>query len=513
MASPIFSAFQKWVELTPHKTALSFNDLSFTYEMLSDSAQKLAAGMTDAGIKPGDHIGVVLPNCPEFIFLMLAAAQIGLAIVPHNSSMSAAALASAFAASDVKHLVGWHSVLADLKNATISPFNSKESVWISLGGSVDDCMNFSSMLTRNLPMQKQPDITGDQPYIFSLTSGSTGEPKPIVLLQSTKMARAHAAQTLYSITSNDVTLAATPLYHSLAERLVLLPLITGGTAVLMATFSAKDWLATVGRHNVSFSIAVSSQLKQILPEIRNQPNLANSLRCLVSSSALLDSRLKAELLSYLACDFHECYGTSEIAIASNLSRKNGESKLASVGNAAPGVVIKIIDENNNELAADQPGEIACNTPMRFAGYYKRNDLTRAAMLGDYFKTGDIGKIDKDGFLYFLGRKKDIIITGGVNVYPQDVENVIMQHPLICECAAIALPDEQLGEIVAVAIVTNDREKLNIRDLQRLSAKQLADYQQPRRYILLDELPKNRMGKVMKRELTEKYTSEKYDTQL
>ncbi|NCB40308.1 MAG: long-chain fatty acid--CoA ligase, partial [Erysipelotrichia bacterium] len=273
---------------------------------------------------------------------------------------------------------------------------------------------------------------------------------------------------------------------------------------------ARNWLDTVKNFGVTFSIAVSSQLKQILQELRSADCQISSLRCVVSSSALLDAGLKAELLDYLPCDFHECYGTSEIAIASNLTRATGHRKVASVGVAAPGVDIKILGDDDRPLPFGQPGEIVCNTPMRFAGYFKRSDLTQSAMWGDYFRTGDIGKLDEEGFLYFLGRKKDIIITGGVNVYPQDIEGVLLQHPLVEECAVVPMPDQRLGEVVCAVIVSNDKAKLNIRELQRISARQLADYQQPYRYILLDELPKNRMGKVMKRELIESLAQSDYE---
>lgn len=510
MASPIFSDFQKWVEQHPEKTALSFIDSHYTYADLAEQANCLANGLMKAGMQTGDHIGVLLPNCAEFVILLLASAKLGLVIVPQNLSLSPASLADTFAASDVKHIVSWHSLIEDLKNSAGPPFAKEDSIWVSVGKSIGDSLNFSQIITENAPLQSSLDVSGDQPYIFSLTSGSTGEPKPIILLQKTKIERAKAAQQLYDVTSRDITLAATPLYHSLAERLVLLPLLTGGTAVIMPTFSAADWLETIEKMKVTFSIAVSSQLKQILPEIRKHPEKAKSLRCLVSSSAQLESRLKAELLSFLPCDFHECYGTSEIAIASNLSRKDGETKMTSVGKAALGVEIVILDDNERKLGINQPGEIACKTPMRFAGYYKRADLTNAAMWGEYFKTGDLGRLDNDGFLYFLGRKKDIIISGGINVYPQDIETVMLQHPMVRECAAIPIPDEQLGEIIGVVIVPQNKEALNTRELQRLAARELADYQQPRRYILTDELPRNRMGKIMKRELVKVYANQTND---
>ncbi|HNV71936.1 MAG TPA: fatty acid--CoA ligase family protein, partial [Candidatus Ozemobacteraceae bacterium] len=250
-------------------------------------------------------------------------------------------------------------------------------------------------------------------------------------------------------------------------------------------------------------------LKLILQELRTGQHQVDSLRCLVSSSALLDPSLKAELLEHLPCDFHECYGTSEIAIASNLDRAAGLRKTASVGVAAPGVDIRILDDQQKPLPANQPGEIACRTPMRFAGYYQRPDLTDAAMWGEYFRTGDIGKLDDEGFLFFLGRKKEIIITGGVNVYPQDVESALLTHPQVSECAVVPMPDNRLGEVVCAVIVARDRSQLNIRDLQRISARQLADYQQPHHYIILDELPKNRMGKLMKQELLKLLQERKY----
>lgn len=506
MASPIFSSFQRWVEQFPEKTALALIDSQFTYAEIAEQSKRLANGMLLAGIQPGDHIGVLLPNCAEFVILMLASAKLGLVMVPQNLSLNPASLAETFAASDVKHIVSWYSLIEDLKISAKGLLGEKDAIWISVGKTAKNCINFSTLISENVPLEHSMDISGEQPYIFSLTSGSTGEPKPIVLLQKTKIERAKAAQQLYSVTTSDVTLAATPLYHSLAERLVLLPLLTGGTAVVMPTFSASDWLDTVEKMKITFSIAVSSQLKQILPEIRKHPEKAKSLRCLVSSSAQLEPKLKIELLSYLPCDFHECYGTSEIAIASNLSRQDDETKMTSVGKAALGVDIVILDDNEKELGADKPGEIACKTPMRFAGYYKRDDLTKAAMWGEYFKTGDTGKLDPDGFLYFLGRKKDIIITGGINVYPQDIETVMLQHPMVSECAAIALPDEHLGEIVGVVIVTQNKNNLNTRELQRLAAKQLADFQQPRRYIFVDEMPRNRMGKIMKRDLVKAYAN-------
>jgi acyl-CoA synthetase (AMP-forming)/AMP-acid ligase II len=341
-----------------------------------------------------------------------------------------------------------------------------------------------------------------------LTSGSTGEPKPILLSQHTKILRADAAAALYGTTANDVTLAATPLYHSLAQRLVLMPLLSGGTAILMKHFTPATWIDTVRRHSVSFSIAVSTQLKQIMDKLEYSGDALPSLRCLVSSSALLDEATKGRLVTCLQCDFHECYGASEIAIATNLSPESAAHKLGSVGTAIPGTKVIILDKNGQAAPPNTVGEIACQTPMLYSGYYRQPDTTAASLWGDnYFRTGDLGQFDDDGFLYFIGRIKDIIITGGVNVYPKDIEDVVATHPAVKECAAIPLLDDGLGEVVGVVVAFNDsRPRPSLRELQRLCMLRLGDFQQPRRFFIVPELPKNAMGKLDKPSLRKTYST-------
>jgi acyl-CoA synthetase (AMP-forming)/AMP-acid ligase II len=264
-------------------------------------------------------------------------------------------------------------------------------------------------------------------------------------------------------------------------------------------------LKSVKEQEVTFTIAVSSQLRQIA-EILNSPFLPeiNSLRCIVSSSALLESYTKKELINKLHCDFHECYGTSEIAIATNLNIVSSKNKLKSVGCAIDNVDVKILKEDNTFAGTNEVGEIVCKTPMLFGGYYKLPELTKQAMFGDYFCTGDIGKIDEEGFLYFLDRKKDLIISGGINIYPSDIEEVILKLDDIAEVAAFPYPDKNLGEVIAVACVLKNKDKFNLRNLKFHCAKYLADFQQPRQYFILNKLPKNNMGKLIKHRLVEMF---------
>ncbi|MDP2254261.1 MAG: class I adenylate-forming enzyme family protein [Thiobacillus sp.] len=503
-SAPLYGHFRRAAESTPDKLALVVGAESYSYRNLLRDVDALADGLSLAGVQAGDHVGVLLPNCAEFVLTLLAGARLGVVIVPQSMGLSPEALASTFGTADVRHLIAWSGATAHLA-ALPRPPGSLRAV---AGGAREGWTALQTLIDAGAAQPgAAPMLQDELPYLMVLTSGSTGAPKPILLSQHTKLLRAAAAAELYGVTANDVTLAATPLYHSLAQRLVLMPLTAGGTSIVMEHFTPATWIAAVCRHGVSFSIAVSSQLKQILDVLVCSQEALPSLRCLVSSSALLDDETKAGLLARLPGEFHECYGASEIAIATNLSPRDASHKLGSVGTAIPGTEVRILDENGHPVPPDTAGEIVCRTPMLFSGYYAQPAATAAAMWGDYFRTGDLGRMDDEGFLYFLGRIKDIIICGGINIYPKDIEDVIATHPAVRECAAIPLQDEQLGEVVGVVVAFHTPDAPpEQRELQRLCMQRLGDFQQPRRFFVVGALPRNAMGKLDKPALRQAYSS-------
>lgn len=504
LSSHIYQPFRQAAESAPGKLALVVGSASYTYGELLRDVDALSDGLSAAGIRAGEHVGVLLPNCAEFVVTLLAGARLGAVIVPQSMGLSAEALASTFKAANVRHLIAWAGTIANLADLRLPA----DGVRVVVGGAREGWMPLQSVIdTGKAHPKTAPVLPAELPYLMVLTSGSTGKPKPILLSQHTKILRAAAAAELYGVTADDVTLAATPLYHSLAQRLVLMPLIMGGTSIVMEHFTPGNWISCVRQHGVTFSIAVSSQLKQILSVLVAGNGTLPSLRCLVSSSALLDDETKSKLLGYLSCDFHECYGASEVAIASNLSPQGAAHKLGSVGTAIPGTELLILGENGQPAPTGMPGEILCRTPMLFSGYYAQPDTTSAAMWGKYFRTGDLGKMDEDGFLFFLGRIKDIIISGGVNIYPKDIEDVISSHQAVKECAVIPLLDEQLGETVAAVVSFHEPDAPpELRELQRLCMARLGDFQQPRRFFCVNELPRNAMGKLDRPALRQKYST-------
>jgi acyl-CoA synthetase (AMP-forming)/AMP-acid ligase II len=490
----------------PGKPALILGDTVLGYAELVEQTRRTAAGLAALGVRPGTKLAVVLPNSVEFIAIMMAAADLGATIVPMNGTLSLPSLSAAIRATDASLLIAWHGILKSLLNGGSNAFPLAVDHCVSVGGSLAGAVNYGAWQENDNAHHRLGGggFDEEQDYILTMTSGSTGAPKPIVLTQGTKIRRCFSARDLYRLNETDVILTATPLYHSLAERLVLLPLITGGTAVVIAKFTPANWLACIERRKVTFTIAVSSQLEMVLEEMDGGSADLSSLRTVVSSSAPLKTDAKRRLIRGMSCDVHECYGTSEIAIATNLSPENSPSKLETVGKAIPGVEIRVLDDADRPLPPGALGEIACRTPLAFAGYYNNPKATAACRVDGYLRTGDLGFLDDEGFLHFAGRKKEIIITGGINVFPKDVEDVINAHPKVRECAVIGVDDRRLGESVLAVVSAQEGNAPTTRELQRHCARHLADFQQPLGYEFVSDLPRNAIGKVIKHRLFEQY---------
>ena len=484
------------------KIAIWNDGHEITYGELEKMIRRISQSFIDCGIKYGDHIGILMDNSIAFAAVMLAIADVGAAMVPLSPRLPKQAVLKAFYSTDVKHIIAPSPFLDEIK----------------------DTENFSGALLRydengNIPIipelakrgvfsndpQKTRKITGDEPYILSMTSGSTSAPKPIIFTQRTKNDRAGSAAEIYDITNRDRVLVATPMYHSLAQRFVLVPLLLGGTSILMTRFSPELWIKTVSEQKVSFTVAVSSQLALIAGALPIDGLRTDSLRCIASSSAPMSPEVKAELLENLSCEIHENYGTSEVSFISDLNITTDNHKLRSVGRPIPRVEVRIMKDDGMEAAVGEKGEIQCKTPFLCKGYYKNSEQAEKSMQEEYFRTGDLGFFDDDGYLYYAGRIKDMIVTGAIKVYPIDIEEAVMTLGSVKECAAFGLPDGRLGEVVALAVVPEQPGAVPVRELKFHCLENLADYQMPRKYFITDSLPKNALGKLVRRELAEKFS--------
>lgn len=478
--------------LNKNKLAVWCEGESITYEELANLTSQYAHFLLNNGVKYGEHIGVTMNNSITSVALILAAANNGVGLVPVNPTMPKKALIHAFELANVKHIIATKKFYEKHEGIT---FGGKT---FCLDSYMEKRVSFLDSKNQSKERPYVQEVNGNESFIITMTSGSTGNPKPILLTQENKYKRIVAHLNLYNITFKDRVLAATPLYHSLAERLVLIPLVIGGTCILMSRFTPMRWLEMVKNQRVTFTIAVSAQLNQIvngLPKVELDD--ISSLRCVVSSSALLEEHVRKELVEKLECDFYEMYGTSEISTATSINFKESHLKQNSIGTPLKEASIRILKENGELANPYEVGEIICKTSLICNGYYGRSDLFNESVKEGYFKTGDLGYLDEDGYLFFSGRKKELIITGGINVYPIDIDKCVAELPEIEECAAFAYPNENLGEVVALAVILKKDASLSIRDIQRYCAKNLADYQQPQKIYFVESIPKNAMGKLLR----------------
>ena len=485
MDRSFYYLFRKQALNQPKKVALIFEDRNYTYGELLEKTDVLAKKLKSITKGEKAHLATFLENSLEMVLLLLAASKVGITLVPLPPDLPENFAYEIMKTCDVE--------IALVQNRRA--FNGITTL------SVDNLWNIS-----HSKISEEEYVNLDSPFIITTTSGSTGKPKPIVLTQRIKLKRAFkGAKEIFNLSEDDIYIVSTPLYHSLAQRFTLLPLITGATVVLMKRFYLQNWLNLVENCKVSFAVLVSSQLENIVFYIwknKEKYRLGNLKKLISSSAPLLEKTRKKilELAKNYGWTVYETYGTSEIGFASILNIMVESQKWDSVGKPLPYVDIKILSPEGKELPPYQIGEIAVKTETVFAGYYKMPKKTQESFTQDgYFLTGDLGYIDEDGYLYFRGRKKEVIITGGINVYPQDVEKVILSHPKVKECAVFGMENDYFGEVVCALIVPEDKT-LSEKELRNYLRGKLTSYQMPVYIQFVEEIPKNQLGKIARKNL-------------
>lgn len=501
MRSQLADLFYKNAVEMPDKQAIWCDGKTVTYKEMADLVSRCSNFLVSKGVKYGDHVAIPMNNSIESVALFFTAADLGLCLVPLNPTLPLESIKAAMKSGDMKHLIARKSFLTECeKKGGIEVSGIK----VCLDSDFYGAFSFGEVAMMPTTRPACDSIKGDESLILTMTSGSTGTPKPIDISQQNKVDRSFAHIRVYGITKEDRVLAATPLYHSLAERLVIMPLILGATCILLPRFTPALWLKCAAEQKPTFTIAVSAQLAQIL-ELMKADNSYNidSFRSIVSSSALLEEKVKLELIERLHCEFHEMYGCSETSTITDICFQSSRNKQKSVGLPFDEAKIRILfDDEERDCLVGEVGEIACKSKLTCKGYYKQENMMELAMVDGYFRTGDLGYLDEDGFLYFAGRKKELIITGAVNVYPNDIDVVVNLIPEVEECAAFSYPDDRLGEVVALAIVRKDDCELTERTIKTFCARNLADFQQPHKIFFVDALPKNAMGKLQRNRILE-----------
>ncbi len=500
MDQHIIHALLEAREAYPDRVAINCDNMEYTYRALAETVARYSHFMTENGVSAGDVIGIPLTNSVGSVALLLAVSAIGASITPINPTQPINAVKNIFESVGVKHIFGRARFISECAEGGITV----SGISVSTDKALEGALLLSDSESCDAQMPNVDAISLDAPIILTTTSGSTGTPKPINLTLKALYRRGLAFRDTYGVLDGENVMASTPLFHTLAIQLTFMSILAKASFYLLPRYTPAIWLDAIEKYHIHMTVAVSVQLASVLDYMKQKGiETIEGIRCIVSSSALLDAEVRSELIRRLSCEFHENYGTSETSTVSSINYKIVTNKQKSVGSPFGGAELRILRADGSVADANEIGEITAKTPLFFGGYYQRPELTEEAFADGFFKTGDLGYLDEDGFLYYSGRKKEMISSGAINVFPSDIEQVVNTLPGVAECAAFAYSDERLGEVVALVAVPNGECELKKRAIRSHCLKNLADYQQPHHYFVSAEpLPRNAMGKLMRMQINE-----------
>ncbi|HLH79936.1 MAG TPA: long-chain fatty acid--CoA ligase [Chthonomonas sp.] len=498
----------------PERTALIFRDQPITFAQLSEQTRRLAAGYAALGVEAGDRVALLLPNSPAFIMGYYAAAYLGAVSVPANPMLKPPELAYIWGDAGVKLVLTAEPLLPNVLEArkelpelhhivclTGASAPASTSTPIS-PQSVPGLILFSDLLTHEpLSSAALPSVQEEDCAVILYTSGTTGHPKGAMLSHRNLTRNIEQVLGRLQFTQEDRLLTVLPLFHAFAGTVCMnLPMMVGASSVLLDSFSPGKVLESVARHRVTVLPAVPAMFYALL-QLPPDPTLdLSSLRFLVSGGAPLPVAMLEALEKRFGVPVIEGDGPTECSPVTSANPLEGPRKPGSVGPPLPGVEIAIVDDEDRPLPTGEVGEIVVRGDNVMMGYLNQPEATREAMRNGWYHTGDLGRLDEDGYLYIVDRKKDMVITAGLNVYPREVEEVLITHPAVADVAVIGLPDALRGEEVVAVVVCKEgvsQEGLD-RELIRHCRARLADYKVPRKVFFRDSLPRSSTGKVLKR---------------
>ena len=479
----------------PNKIALKHRKNTRTYAQFMERIDRVTSAIVgDLGYGPGDHGAIVSNNSIEYLEIVIGASQAGLALATVNPRLAAAEIVTICDDAEAK------VVFVDAASAEAikdSPFETVKRIMV-IGPEFED------WIAQAAPLAKPPAVNEWDVFTIPYTSGTTGIPKGVLVPHRSRVLSLFAMATEYGCYSpEDRFLALAPLCHGAGMIFGLAPVFFGGFVEILDRFDPEVLLKTLKAENITGFFAVPTHFHGIF-SLENsilEANRAPALHTIISNAAPLAQASKEQIIDYFGSGMlHESYGSTEAGIVSNLRPPDQLRKQRCVGQPFPMTLVKIVDDKGNECAPGEVGELFSKSPYLFNGYWKRPEATEAAFRGDWVTVEDLSKRDEEGHIYIVDRKKDMIISGGINIYPREIEEVLFKHPAIADVAVTGVPDEKWGEQVKAFVVRQPGGELSERDVIDFCKDKIADFKIPKAVDFLDALPRNVGGKVLKREL-------------
>ena len=494
------------VERFGNKPALIFKGETTTFAQFQDRVEHCAAGLAELGIGKGDTFGIVMRNCPEFVILSFALSRLGAIAVPVNFLEKPERVAYIFNDAEVKGCLTSKDFLRSIREVKESVPTLEHILLRDPGG---DEPALETIYRHPLAETAGPEVGPDDLVLLIYTAGTTGLPKGVMLTQRNLLASVESCLLAFDLNEKDRVMCVLPMFHSFAWTTnVVLPLRLGAmTVVIESLLPFQPALKLLWKHRITLVCCIPQVYSALVQHVHGPKalllRLLNPLDMAISGAAPLPAAVQMKFEKTFGTALLEGYGLTEAAPAVSVNPRYGVHKPGTVGLPLPGIDLKITDDDGRELETPEIGEVCVRGENIMAGYYKRPEETKEAFTADgWLKTGDLGFLDSDGYLTLVDRKKDLIIRKGLNVYPQEVEAVLIEHPAVAEVAAVGVPDASGDESVHAFVVLEPGQSIKSRELIAFARPSLASYKIPKEVTFLDELPKNALGKVLKRELRE-----------
>ncbi len=487
----------------PDKIALQWRDESITFGEFNRRIDSVASSFTRLGFGRGTSVVVMMKNRPEFLETTSGVTRMGGSAVAISWRSTVAELIYLATHCGARAIVFDADLWPTVEQARKELPNIQ--AFFTVGGRVKGCSHFDELLEGSTSFTEVAGAADDAAVVI-YTSGTTGKPKGAVRKfpkDALPAAMRFLAETPMRV--DDVHLAVCPLYHSTAIGFLTFTHLLGGTAVILDEFKPEGFLAAVDRYGVTTTAVIPTMLHRVLG--LDEDTLAKyntrTLRAIFSGGAPLPGPLATQTMDHFGDILFNFYGATETAIVTLAKPADLRAAPTTIGPAVPGNDIRLLDDAGREVRVGQVGELYVKNKMLVSGYHRDQSATRDSMKDGYFSVGDLARKDRDGRYFIEGRKRDMVISGGVNVYPAEVEGVLELHVSVAECAVVGVSDPEWGERVRAFVVRRIGHELDEGELKAWTRERLAGPKVPRDFVFLDALPRNPTGKVLKRELRER----------
>jgi long-chain acyl-CoA synthetase len=477
----------------PDSPAVRLGDQVLTYAELDERSARLAALLLEKGLQPGDRVGVMLPNVLEFPIAYYGVLRAGAVVVPMNVLLKRREIAFYLEDSGAKLLLAWHGFATEARDGAADAGCELIEV---------EPQTFAATLAEQEPATALAATEESDTAVILYTSGTTGKPKGAELTHHNLHRNADvSSRTTCEIAAGDVVFGGLPLFHSFGQTVSMnASLMVGACLTLVPKFDPEQALATMQRDGVTHFYGVPTMYGALLHHPGREDYDTSTLRTCITGGASMPVEVLRGFEDAFGAIVLEGYGLSETSPVACSNHPGHERKPGAIGTPLEGVEMRVVDEDDNEVAQGEVGEIVIRGHNIMKGYWQRPDATEEAMRGGWFHSGDMAKVDEDGYFYIVDRKKDLIIRGGYNVYPREVEEVLYEHPKIREAAVLGVPHDEWGEEIGAAVVLHEGEELAPEEVSAYVKERIAAYKYPRLVWFIDELPKGPTGKILKREI-------------